>query len=78
MPRAGKETETPDPGSIHVSTRCTTAQLHNYSTERKADTKATPTIAALLTSSSFMKAFVLFLARKTSKQKATFTLLLSV
>lgn len=48
MPRAGKEAETPDPGSIHVNTHCTTAQLCNYSAETKTDTKNTPTIAALM------------------------------
>lgn len=77
MPRAGREPETSDPGSIHVNTHCTTAQLCNYSTERKADTKNTPTMVALMKSSSFTKAFLLLLPRKTSKERAMSTLFLS-
>lgn len=70
MSSAGKEAETPDPGSTHVKIPQTTEHLQNYSTEIK-DTKTTPMTAALMRVFSFLKASVLLLARKTSKGKAT-------
>lgn len=52
--------------------------LHPCSYRVIAQTRNTPTIAAFMKPSSFMRAFVLFLPRKARKEKTTSTLSLSV